>query len=214
MSFCFRTLIRIKMEKTAEFPGEIPIENLLSIAKNVRKVQNRSIRNVLRVYVLILFSENYLEDLNLQDFVLFIEALYNKNELVSTFYSSNFLEKFQKKTDFEISETVYSLISRRYPNFISGDDDLKYFKEKEYSKGFLRIAEERRIDLKLKSMTLDEILDDFEGILNSCSVDGVQKVVSCLCSSENKICENTLELIFKKVAEVIGRFGSDAPYDW
>uniref|UniRef100_T1GPZ6 tRNA/rRNA methyltransferase SpoU type domain-containing protein n=1 Tax=Megaselia scalaris TaxID=36166 RepID=T1GPZ6_MEGSC len=62
-------------------------------------------------------------------------------------------------------------------------------------------------------MILDEILDDFEGILNSCSVDGVQKVVSCLCSSENKICENTLELIFKKVAEVIGRFGSDAPYD-
>ncbi|KAL5279983.1 TARBP1 family protein [Megaselia abdita] len=211
MSYCLRTLIKIKMEKTVEFPKEIPIENLLSIAKNVRKVQHRSIRNVLRVYVLILFSCEFLAELNLQDFALFIEALYNKNELVATFYSNHFCEKFQERQDFEISETVYSLISRRHSNFISKTDDLKYFTEKEYAKGFLRIAEERKVDKDVRNKSLEEVLEDLEGFLNSCSVDGVQVIVSLL--SDTKIPEHLLELVFKKVAEVVGRFGSDAPYD-
>lgn len=214
MSFCLKTLIKIKLEKTSPFPKEIPIENLLSIAKNVRKVQHRSIRNVLRVYILMLFSCDYLADLDLQDFSLFIEGLYNKNELVTTFYSNHFQHKFQAKHDFEISETVYSLISRKHPNFISGNDDLKYFAEKEYAKSYLRIAEERNVDLELKRLSLDKILDDLESFLNSCSVDGVQVIVNLLSTSETKISEGLLDLIFKKVAEVVGKFGSDAPYDW
>lgn len=215
MSFCLRTLIKIQLEKTSSFPKEIPIENLLSIAKNVRKVQHRSIRNVLRVYIFMLFSCDYLADLDLQEFSHFIEVLYNKNELVATFYSTHFQNKFQAKPDdFEISETVYSLISRRYPNFVSGADDFKYFTEKEYAKSYTRIAEERNVDLELNKLPLDKILDGLEGFLNSCSVDGVQVIVNILSTSETKISECLLDLVLQKVAEVVGKFGSDAPYDW
>lgn len=45
-------------------------------------------------------------------------------------------------------------------------------------------------------------------------VDGVEVIVNLLKASETTIPEHLMKLLFKKVAEVVGRFGRDAPYDW